>query len=127
MLAAVKGILGGGEVIKEGFALIDAMHTSKEEELAARSAAKVALLTAYAPFKIAQRILMLMFSTTFLICFGTAFFQVMVLRQPVPADLIDLMGQFYIGEIMLTIVVFYFGGGFVEGAIQARKPNGKGN
>ena len=31
-----------------------------------------------------------------------------------------VLGDFYIGEIMLTIVFFYFGGGAFEGAMKSR-------
>ena len=68
-MGILSKILGAGDVIKEGFQLIDDLHTSEEEELAARAKAKTDLLQAYAPFKIAQRYLALMFGATFLFSF----------------------------------------------------------
>ena len=66
MLAVLGKILGSDSVIKQGMKLIDDMHTSTEEEIAAKSKAKIDLMGAYAPFKIAQRYLALMFGATFL-------------------------------------------------------------
>jgi len=37
-----------------------------------------------------------------------------------PDQVLQVMSEFYIAEIMLTITVFYFGGGFVEGRIEAK-------
>jgi len=70
MLAILGKILGSGDVIKQGMSLIDDMHTSTEEEVAAKSKAKTDLLSAYQPFKLAQRYLALMFAFTFLLCFA---------------------------------------------------------
>ena len=50
-------ILGSSGVVEKGMELIDKMHTSTEEEIAAKAKAKTDLLQAYAPFKIAQRYL----------------------------------------------------------------------
>lgn len=114
MWGVIKNIFGGGDVIKDGFDLIDSIHTSKEEEIQARTAAKIGLLQAYAPFKLAQRYLAFMFGGTYLVCFFTAFVKVMIFNQPLPTELFDLMGAFNIGWIMLTIVGFYFGAGYIE-------------
>jgi hypothetical protein len=32
-----------------------------------------------------------------------------------------IMSEFYIGEIMISIVLFYFGGGAFEGVLEKRK------
>jgi len=120
ILATVKTILGSGDVISKGLDLIDDMHTSTEEEIAAKSKAKTDLLTAYAPFKIAQRYLAVMFSFTFLF----SFFIVLVLTLSgtgKPDDVTTVLGEFYIGEIMFTIILFYFGGGAFEGGANAIK------
>jgi hypothetical protein len=119
-MGILKTIFGGGNVIKEGFELIDSMHTSKEEEIAAKSKAKTDLLTAYAPFKVAQRYLALMFGGTFLL----SFFLVLgmtLLDKGNPEDIKVILGEFYLGEIMMTIVLFYFGGGAFEGGVNAFK------
>ena len=120
-MGLLSTILGSGDVITKGFDLIDSMHTSETEAIEAKAKAKTDLLTAYAPFKIAQRYIALMFSGTFLF----SFFLVLSLTIAGIGDIASIkavLSEFYIGEIMLTIVVFYFGGGFAEGAMNARKP-----
>ena len=100
MFGTLSKILGSGDVIKKGLDLIDDMHTSTEEEIVAKTKSKVDLLSAYAPFKVAQRYLALLFSVTFLSCFIEA--------------VKFVLSDFYIGEIMLAIIFFYFGGGAIE-------------
>jgi tRNA isopentenyl-2-thiomethyl-A-37 hydroxylase MiaE len=120
-MGLLSTILGTGDVITKGFDLIDSLHTSETEAIEAKAKAKTDLLTAYAPFKIAQRYIALMFSGTFLF----SFFLVLSLTIAGIGDIASIkavLSEFYIGEIMLTIVVFYFGGGFAEGAMNARKP-----
>jgi len=122
-MSILQTILGSGNVIEKGLDLIDDMHTSTEEEIAAKSKAKTDLLTAYAPFKIAQRYLALMFSTTFLF----SFFIVLAMTLAgigKPDDVTAVLSEFYIGEIMFTIILFYFGGGAFEGGANAIKKRG---
>ena len=48
MIIPILGkILGSGDVVEKGMALIDSMHTSTEEEIAAKSKAKTDLLAAH--------------------------------------------------------------------------------
>lgn len=116
-------LFGATEVIKEGMQLIDDMHTSTEEEIVAKTNAKVAIMQSYAPFKIAQRVLAIMFATAFLSCFiMTLGFTLFGGKDP--DKVIDVVNQFWIGEIMITIVGFYFGGGFVEGMLEKRNATG---
>jgi hypothetical protein len=115
-MGILADILGTGDVVKQGFELIDDLHTSKEEEIAAANKAKVELLTAYHPFKKAQRILALMFAAVFLVSFAIT----IGLAFGSPNDVVILqtvLNEFYIAEIMFTIIGFYFGGGFLEGSI----------
>lgn len=113
-------IFGAGDVIEQGVKLIDSLHTSDEERIAAGSKAKTDLLTAYAPFKIAQRVLAFMFAGVFIL----SFFLVLILTlmgKGNAKDVMEVLNMFFIGEIMLTIIIFYFGGGFVEGSISKFK------
>ena len=113
-------ILGSGDVLSKGFDLIDSFHTSKEEEILAKSKAKIDLMNAYAPFKLAQRYIALIFTITFVL----SFVLVMALTMAGIGDIEAIRGvlsEFYIGEIMMTIVLFYFGGGALEGALNAKK------
>jgi hypothetical protein len=119
MFAVLAKILGSGDVIKQGLNLIDDMHTSTEEEVAAKSKARIDLMAAYAPFKIAQRYLALMFGATFLASY------VIVLTMTIsgygdPDAVTKVMEQFSINYAMLIILGFYFGGGVVD-SIKAKK------
>jgi hypothetical protein len=113
MLGVLAKIFGSGEVISKGIDLIDSMHTSTEEEIVAKTKAKTELLSSYAPFKLAQRYLALMFAVSFL---GT-FMLVMGMTLWGQGDIDavkQVLGDFYIGEIMLTIVAFYYSGGVID-------------
>lgn len=112
-MGILSKIFGTGDVIAKGFELIDSMHTSTEEEIKAKTQGKVDLLTAYAPFKLAQRYLALMFTGTFLICFAITLGCTLA-GIGSPDDVKALVNEWWIGEIMLAIVGFYFGGGFLE-------------
>jgi len=119
-MGVLSQIFGGGEVISEGFKLIDSMHTSEVESIEAKTKAKTDIMASYAPFKVAQRYLALMFGLTFI----AAFLLVLVLTLAGIGDIAAVKGvinEFYIGEIMLTIIGFYFAGGFGEGLLNARK------
>ena len=70
-MAGILGkIFGSGDVIKSSIDLIDSFHTSTEEEVAAKTKAKVDTLNAYAPFKLAQRVIAFAFTFTYLVCFA---------------------------------------------------------
>ena len=120
MLGIISTLLGSAGVIEKGMDLIDDIHTSDEEAIVAKVSGKVALLQAYAPFKVAQRYLALLFSFTFLGSF------LLVLGMTLNgtgnvSDVKEILSEFYIGEIMFTIIGFYFGGGFLEGSIKSWK------
>ena len=118
-MGILSTIFGTGDVISKGLDLIDDIHTSDAELVEAKSKAKTALMTSYAPFKIAQRYLALMFGLSYLgafwLCIILFFFD-----RPM-APILDIMGTFSISIIMTAIIGFYFGGGFVEGIISKRK------
>jgi hypothetical protein len=118
MLGILGKILGSGDVISKGIQLIDDMHTSTEEEIAAKTKAKTDLLGAYAPFKLAQRYLALMFTAMFIFIMANGVLG--SLYGVVPLENVEEAKKFanemWLGEIMLTIVGFYFGGGIIESA-----------
>ena len=107
-------IFGSGEVISEGFKLLDSFHTSTEEEIEANAAAKVRIMQSYEPFKIAQRYIALLFTFTFLSCF------ILILGMTLLGNGVDVeaaravISEFWIGQIMMLIATFYFGGGLAE-------------
>ncbi len=112
-MSILAKILGSSGVIKAGLELIDNMHTSTTEEIEAKTEAKVALISAYAPFKVAQRYLALLFGFTFIGAFLLVLF--MTLTGSQEAILVrQVLEDFWISPIMLTIIGFYFGGGAFE-------------
>jgi hypothetical protein len=120
MFSVISKMLGSGDVISKGLDLIDNMHTSTEEEIQAKAKAKTDLLSAYAPFKLAQRYLALMFGLTFLGSY------VLVLAMTIsgqgdPDAVTKVMEQFSINYAMLIILGFYFSGGVIEGVMEKRK------
>lgn len=119
-MGVLAKIFGAGDVVKAGLNLIDSMHTSTEEEIAAKSKAKTDLLTAYAPFKVAQRYIALMFTFTFL----SSFVLVLGLTLAGVGDIAavkNVLSEFYIGPIMLVIVGFYFSGGVIDSVKAGKK------
>lgn len=117
-MSIFKTLLGSGDILKKGMDLIDDMHTSDTEMVEAKTKAKTDLLSAYAPFKVAQRYLALIFGFTFVASY------LMVLVLFFMGHNIDevqaIITAFKINWIMLTIVGFYFGGGAFEGVMNQR-------
>jgi len=92
------------------------MHTSTEEEIKAKTAAKVQLLQNFAPFKLTQRVIALSFSSVFLFIMlngvlGALYGFIDMGRVEDAKDFADSM---YLGEIMAMIIGWYFTGGVVE-------------
>ena len=112
-MGILNTILGSGDVITKGLGLIDSLHTSDTELIEAKTKAKTDLLTSYAPFKVAQRYLALIFGFTFV----GSYLMVLVLffMGRDIAAIQEIISAFKIDWIMLTIVGFYFGGGAFEG------------
>lgn len=134
-MGILSTILGSSSIINKGLELIDEAFTSTEEEteakvkvIEAKTEAKAQLLNAYAPFKVAQRYLALIFTLLF------AFIMVNGILGAL-YGLIDLnnvnqalkfANSMWLGEIMLAIIGFYFGGGFIESVNRkGDKNNGK--
>jgi hypothetical protein len=73
-------------------------------------------MNAYAPFKIAQRYLALMFAGMFLFIMANgvvgALYGVIDMDNVEAAK--DFASDMWLGEIMIAIVGFYFGGGLAE-------------
>ena len=124
MLAILGKILGSGDVVLKGMELIDSLHTSTEEELQAKAKAKTDLLTAYQPYKLAQRYLALMFASTFLFSFFLVLTLTLAGVGKNCGDQGNTLRVLY-RRIMLTIVVFYFGRGLCRRCDECQKKQGR--
>lgn len=130
MMNLLGKIFGADKVIDKGLELIDDLYTSDEEEaeikqklIEAKTKAKTDLMVAYAPFKLAQRYI----AFTFVIIFsfimvngvvGSLYGWIDIAQVEQAKEFADSM---WLGEIMIAIVSFYFGGGFVESIKRNKK------
>ena len=123
MLGILSNIFGSGDVVKKGLDLIDEAWTSDEEKadnevkiIEAKTNAKATLLNAYAPFKLAQRYLALMFTFVFLFIMMNGVLGALYgwVDMASVQEAKKFANEMWLGEIMLTIVGFYFGGGLAE-------------
>ena len=130
MLGILSNIFGTGEVVKKGLELIDEAWTSGEEKaenevkiIDAKTNAKATLLNAYAPFKLAQRYLALMFSTVFLFIMANGVVGALYgwVDMTNVKQAMDFANEMWLGEIMLTIIGFYFGSGMIESVGRSKK------
>jgi len=120
MFSVLAKIFGSGDVIKSGIDLIDSMHTSTEEEIQAKTKAKTEMLSAYAPFKLAQRVIAFAFTFVYLICFAMVLGFTLAGQEADAAIIKQTLEDFQIGYAMLIILAFYFGGGAFEGVLAQR-------
>ena len=130
MIGILSNIFGTGEVVKKGLELIDEAWTSGEEKaenevkiIDAKTNAKATLLNAYAPFKLAQRYLALMFSTVFLFIMVNGVVGALYgwVDMTNVQEAKRFANEMWLGEIMLTIIGFYFGSGMIESVGRSRK------
>jgi len=111
-MGVLSTIFGSGDVITKGMDLIDSFHTSDTEMIEAKTKAKTDLMTAYAPFKIAQRYLALMFGATYILSYITVIVMTFMGKDTIAVQ--GILSEFQIDWIMLSIVMFYFGGGLAD-------------
>ena len=117
-MGILSTIFGSGEVIKKGLDLIDDLHTSEPEMVEVKNKAKIDLMSAYAPFKIAQRYIALMFGGTYLLTY-TLVIGMTLAGQDV-TEVKGILQEFQIDWIMLSIVGFYFGGGLADSILRPK-------
>ena len=129
-MGILSNIFGTGEVIKKGLELIDEAWTSDEEKaenevkiIEAKTNAKATLLNAYAPFKLAQRYLALMFSSVFLFIMMNGVLGALYgwVDMNAVQEAKRFANEMWLGEIMLTIIGFYFGSGMIESVGRSKK------
>jgi hypothetical protein len=119
-LGLLGTIFGSPAVIEKGLDLIDDAWETDAEKTQGKADAKINLLKAYAPFKLAQRYLALMFAVTFLFSFFLVLGMTLA-GNGETENVFKVLEQFKIGWIMTTIVLFYFGGGLVESIGRSKK------
>ena len=102
----------------------DAIWYTDEEKAQAHQLAvdtKLKMLPLYEPFKLAQRYIALAFTINFILAFwvgvGIWFFS----TKELLTEYLMVVGTFELGWIMLTIIAWYFGGGFIESFKRAKK------
>lgn len=116
-------IFGHEKVISKGLKLIDDIWTSDEESeeqkrllIESKTKAKTELLSSYAPFKLAQR--WIAFGFTFIFLFIMVNGVLGAMYGFIEVDDVTKAKEFansmWLGEIMIAIVSFYFGGGLAE-------------
>lgn len=121
-MAGILGkIFGSGDVIKSGIDLIDSFHTSTEEEIEAKTKAKVEIMQAYAPFKLAQRVIAFSFTATYLTCFAMVLGFTLMDRVTDADKVQRVLEDFQIGWSMIVILSFYYGGAVAEGVMDRKK------
>jgi hypothetical protein len=117
MFGMLGKLFGSDKVIDGAMRGIDAIVYTDEEKAnmeLSKAKVKIDLLGAYAPFKIAQRYLAVMFSGAFLATMTAA--MVLALLDKPYQPVLDVVEAFSLGYIVLAIVTFYFGGGLVSSA-----------
>lgn len=118
-MGVIATILGAPKVIEKGLELIDDLWETDAEARQSKTNAKIALMKAYAPFKVAQRYLAVMFTGTYLATYILV--MVYALMEKPTDHIVVVIEQFSVDWIMLTIVAFYFGGGLAESVGRASK------
>lgn len=132
MLGLLGKIFGSDSVIEKAGDLIDdAFYTDSEEAADKKEMTKfkaehrIKLMDAYAPFKVAQRFIAFGFVFVFLFIMLNGV--IGALYGVVPMENVDNARNFadkmWLGEIIIMIVSFYFGGGLAESI--KKKPEGK--
>jgi hypothetical protein len=120
MLSVLGKIFGSGDVISKGIDLIDSLVVTSEEEIQAKTKAKTEMLNAYAPFKLAQRVIAFAFTFVYLACFSLVLGFTLAERATDAAMVKQVLEDFQIGYAMLIILAFYFGSGAFEGVMNAK-------
>jgi hypothetical protein len=106
-----KALFSSGELMKSVRDGADALHYSEEE----KDTHLEKVMSLYEPFKLAQRLFMLVVCIPYMLCFSITF-GLSFIMDDVSAQFELLNGQ--IGNIFLMIAIFYFGGGAAEGFIK---------
>lgn len=115
----IASILGSPTVISKGMELIDDAFETDEERRESKTQAKIQLMKAYAPFKVAQRYIALLFTVVYLFTYILA--MVFTLQGQDVSHIMLVVEKFSVDWVMMTIVLFYFGGGLTESLYRGKK------
>lgn len=132
MIQWIGKVFGSDSVIQKAGDLIDeAFYTDsekaedKKEMTKFKAEHRINLMNAYAPFKVAQRVIAFGFVFVFLFIMLNGV--IGALYGFIPMENVDKARDFadkmWLGEIIIMIVSFYFGGGLAESI--RKKPEGK--
>ena len=117
MLGFFSRLLGSDTVIEKGMTLLDDIYTSDEE----RAVAKMELVKAYAPFKVAQRWIAIIFTCNFVAMFWVAV-ALWYFERDI-AGFMEILNTFDMGIVMALIVSFYFAGGVTDSVFRGLRRN----
>ena len=106
-------LFGSDKIISAGINTIDKIVYTDEEKVDN----KLSLLKLYEPFKLAQRLLAVIYSIPYAVCWLVTFIASFWIDVSVQREL--LLGEMF--YINITILGFYFGSGAVEGVISKFK------
>ena len=112
MFSAIKSLFSSDNVVENISKGVDKTFFTSEE----KADHFQTLLKLYEPFRVAQRFLALIFSIPYAIAWFVTF--IVSFFQDVTKQAELLISPDGIAPIVLMIVVFYFGGGAVEGVIR---------
>jgi len=112
-MGILSAIFGSGSVVEKGLNLIDDCITTDAE----KEQSKIDLLKAYQPYKLSQRLIALMITATFLGVFVVLLLASFFVDVREQLTLIESYMSSDFTQPLEIIMIFYFGGGAVEGAL----------
>ena len=118
-MGILSTIFGSSNVISKGIDLIDDCITTDTE----KEKNKIELLKAYQPYKLSQRLIALMITSTFLFVFLLLLIASFFMDVDNQLTLIESYMSSDFTEPLEIIILFYFGGGAVEGALDKFRRN----
>jgi len=114
----IKKLFSSSEVVKDISTGVDKAFYTEQE----KAGGFAMLLKLYEPFKIAQRIVLLLVGVPYMLMWSATGVKVL-LGYNIDDEIIFLSGP--VGTIFLTIAIFYYGGGALEGVVNRLKGDKK--
>jgi len=125
-----SSIFGTKDIVEDGLKMIDeAFYTDEEKAqdtmklLEKKAELKIRQIEAYHPYKKTQRFLALsfVFIYLFIMVNGVVSQLYGLVNLDDVKNALKFANEMWLGEIVLIIVTFYFGGGAVEGVLEKMK------